>query len=198
MQECHRRIRADTLSDFTVTDCPLAGLKVITRQKREDSRGFLSRIFCSESLRSAGWEHEVVQINHTWTAQRGTIRGMHYQLPPHAEMKLVCCIRGAVLDVAVDLRASSPTFLQWHAVELSANNNDSLLIPEGFAHGFQALSDDIEMLYLHSSAYDKDHEAGLNPLDKRIAIPWPLPPHAISQRDLSHPPLNGHFEGVDL
>jgi dTDP-4-dehydrorhamnose 3,5-epimerase len=193
---CDKAIRGVALNNFTVTDTPLAGLKVITRHAREDSRGFLCRIFCREELGPAGWLGEVVQVNHTWTARKGTVRGMHYQLPPHEEMKLVSCIRGVILDVAVDIRRGSPTFLQWHAEELGEDNRNSLLIPEGFAHGFQALTDDVEMLYLHSAAYNKDSEAGLNPLDESLCIGWMLPLVNLSDRDSSHAVIDGNFQGI--
>lgn len=118
---------------LTVLDTPLAGLKLIERQQLGDSRGFLERLFCAEELAAAGWRKSVVQINHTLTQKAGTVRGMHFQRPPHAEVKLVTCLRGTIWDVAVDLRAGSATFLQWHAEELSSANHRALLIPEGFS-----------------------------------------------------------------
>lgn len=193
---------------FTVSNLPLAGLKLVERQRIGDSRGFLSRLFCAEELAAAGWVKPIAQINHTYTAMRGTVRGMHFQRPPHAEMKLVSCIRGEVWDVAVDVRAGSPTFLHWHAERLSADSGRALLIPEGFAHGFQTLTDDAELLYCHSAAYSAGDEAGLNPLDERLAITWPLPISELSARDAAHPlietgdaahPLNeAEFEGIRL
>jgi dTDP-4-dehydrorhamnose 3,5-epimerase len=174
----------------------LAGLKLVERQRLGDSRGFLSRLFCAEELAAAGWLKPVAQINHTYTARQGTVRGMHFQLPPHAEMKLVSCVRGEVWDVAVDLRAASSTFLQWHAERLSADNNRALLIPEGYAHGFQALTADVELLYCHSAAYASAAERGLHPLDARLGIVWPLPVTEISARDAAHPPIEAGFEGV--
>ena len=128
------------MNRFRIQSTPLSGLQVITRQMLGDHRGFLSRLFCADELAQAGWTKPIAQINHTYTAKKGTVRGMHFQHPPHAEMKLVSCIRGEVWDVAVDLRANSPTFLHWHAEVLSADNHKALLIPEGFAHGFQTLS----------------------------------------------------------
>ena len=121
---------------------------------------------------------------------------MHYQLPPSAEAKIVSCLRGAAFDVAVDLRRDSPTFLQWHAETLSAENHRSLVIPEGVAHGFQALADDCELLYFHTAAYDPAAERGLHPGDPRLAIAWPLPVERLSERDASHPPLTPEFDGV--
>jgi dTDP-4-dehydrorhamnose 3,5-epimerase len=161
----------------------------VERPRLGDDRGFLSRIFSAADLAAAGWHKSIVQINHSYTQQRGTVRGMHFQRDAHAEMKLVSCLRGAIWDVAVDVRADSPTYLQWHAEELSADNRRALLIPEGFAHGFQALTEGCDLLYLHSVAYAPDAEAGLNPLDPRLAIAWPLPIENLSSRDANHPML---------
>lgn len=186
------------MNRFEVADTPLAGLRLVQRQRLGDSRGFLARVFCADELRAAGWSRPVAQINHTFTARRGTVRGLHFQQPPHAEMKLVSCLRGEVWDVAVDLRAGSPTFLQWHEARLSADNGHALLIPEGFAHGFQTLSDDAEMLYCHSAAYNPGAEAGLNVRDPRLAIAWPLPIAEVSPRDAAHPDIGADFKGVRL
>lgn len=184
------------MSRFSITDLPLGGLKRVVRQRLGDSRGFLARVFCAEDLAAAGWSKPIAQINHTFTAKSGTVRGLHYQRPPHAEMKLVSCLRGEVWDVAVDLRAESPTFLRWHAERLSPENGCALLIPEGFAHGFQALSQDVELLYCHSAAYVASAEAGLNPMDPVLSIAWPLPVAELSARDAGHPVLQQDFEGV--
>ena len=186
------------MSRFVIQTTPLAGLQVIERQQNGDSRGFLSRLFCADELAAAGWTKPVAQINHTLTQQRGTVRGMHFQQTPHVEMKLVNCIRGAVLDVAVDVRAGSPTFLQWHAEELSANNRRALLIPEGFAHGFQTLEDNCELLYLHSIAHMAEAESALDALDPRLSICWPLPVTKRSVRDTQHSLINHRFTGVFL
>lgn len=184
------------MSRFKVTDLSLDGVKIVERQRLGDSRGFLTRLFCAEELAAAGWAKPIAQINHTYTARCGAVRGLHYQRPPHAEMKLVNCIRGEVWDVAVDVRAGSRTFLQWHAERLSADNGRALLIPEGFAHGFQALTADVELLYCHSASYAPDAEAGLNPLDPALAIKWPLPISELSDRDKRHPDRVAGFAGV--
>lgn len=168
------------------------------RQRLGDHRGFLARLFCAGELAEAGWTRPITQINHTMTARKGTVRGLHFQHPPQAEMKLVSCIRGEVWDVAVDLRAESPGFLAWHAERLSAENGRALLIPEGFAHGFQALTDEAELLYCHSAAYAPEAEGGLNPLDPRLAIAWPLEIADMSERDRAHPLLDAGFAGVRL
>jgi len=177
---------------------PLAGLVRVQRQPVGDARGSLVRLFCADELREAGWNTPVAQINLTRTARAGTVRGMHFQHPPHAEIKLVSCLRGEVWDVAVDLRRGSPTFLRWHAERLSADNHVALLIPQGFAHGFQTLVDDVEMLYCHSAPYTAHAEGGLRPLDPRLALAWPLPVGEMSARDAGHPLVTADFEGVDV
>src|SRR5262249_60523939 len=123
------------MSRLTVTDLPLAGLKLIERQRLGDSRGFFARLFCAEELEAAGWDKPVAQINHSVTARCGTVRGLHFQRPPHAELKLVSCLRGEVWDVAVDARVGSPTFLKWHAERMSGENGRALLVPAACTHG---------------------------------------------------------------
>lgn len=186
------------MNRFTVIDLPLAGLKIVERQRLGDSRGFLARLYCAEELVAVGWTKPIAQINHTYTAKRCTVRGMHFQYPPYAEMKLVSCMRGEVWDVALDVRVDSPTFLHWHAQLLSAENCRALLIPEGFAHGFQTLTDEVDLLYCHSVAYSSSAEAGLNPLDARLAIAWPLAINELSVRDKAHPLVDTEFKGVRL
>jgi dTDP-4-dehydrorhamnose 3,5-epimerase len=184
------------MNRFQITKTPLTGLLELQRQKLADSRGFLSRLFCAEELAAFGWNKPIAQINHTATIRKGTIRGMHFQHLPHCEIKLVSCLRGEVWDVAVDLRPGSPTFLHWHGACLSAENGLALLIPVGCAHGFQTLSDDVELLYCHSAAYAAGSEGGLNPRDPKLAIDWPLPVTEISERDQSHPLIPLGFKGV--
>lgn len=183
---------------FVASETSLAGLTVVERTRIEDERGFLSRLYCRNALEQIGFTDPIAQINQTLTRARGTVRGLHFQRPPHAEDKLVSCLRGEVFDVAVDLRAGSPTLLQWHAERLSAANGLGLLIPKGFAHGFQALTDDCELLYLHSAMYQPDAEAALNALDPALAIDWPLPVTEMSARDRGHPMLGAEFAGIDL
>lgn len=184
------------MTRFVIAKTPLAGLISIKRQQLTDTRGFLARMFCAEEFAVMGWNKPIAQINHTSTAYKGIVRGMHFQYPPHAEIKLVSCLRGEVWDVAVDIRIDSPTFLQWHGACLSAQNHLALMIPEGFAHGFQSLSDEVELLYCHSAPYCAAFEGGLHPQDPSLAIDWPLPIREISNRDLSHPPINQGFKGV--
>lgn len=163
-----------------------------------DSRGHLTRLFCAEELEEMGWKFPVAQINHTVTKATGVVRGMHYQNPPYAEAKLVSCIRGEIWDVAVDLRRDSLTFLQWHAEKLSSDNKKALLIPKGFAHGFQTMTTDVELIYLHSNAYHPEGEAGLNPFDPQLKIHWPLAVAQVSERDRSHPAITDLFKGVTV
>ncbi len=186
------------MSRFTVTDLPIAGVRLVERQRLGDSRGFLSRLFCAEELATAGWVKPIAQINHTYTARQGTVRGMHFQRPPYGEMKLVICLSGQVWDVVVDVRAGSPTFLHWHAEILSADNCRALLISEGVAHGFQALTDDVELLYLHSEPFVPAAEAGLCPNDLRLDIAWPLAITELSARDAGHRLIDAAFEGVKI
>jgi dTDP-4-dehydrorhamnose 3,5-epimerase len=175
---------------------PLRGLTVVQRKPAEDERGFFERMFCMEEILSAGFKLPMAQVNRTVTTRKGSVRGMHFQYPPHAEIKIVSCLKGCVFDVAVDLRRGSPTFLRWHAEELSVENHKSLLIPAGFAHGLQTLADDCELLYFHSAAYAATAEGGLHPSDPRIGIAWPLPITDMSQRDCNHPTLVSDFKGL--
>lgn len=186
------------MSQFSIFDTPIAGLKVIERKTSGDSRGFLARIFCADQLKSAGWAKPIAQINQTVTKKRGTVRGMHFQNRPYSEMKLVSCLQGEIWDVALDIRKNSPTFLQYYAEKLSAENCRALLIPEGFAHGFQTLSDDCELIYLHTAPYVREVEAGIRPNDPYLDIPWPIDFFEISTRDTTHPLLNDQFTGIEL
>lgn len=185
-------------SRFEIIPTPIEGLKVLKRIPINDRRGYLERLFCEEELSSILNGRHVVQINHTYTAAKGAVRGLHFQYPPHTEMKFVSCIRGEVFDMAVDIRRGSPTFLRWHAVILSPSDYNTFVIPEGFAHGFQTLTDDCELLYLHTASYNKDAEGALNVLDQRLGITWPLPILQISERDSSHPIIGPSFEGIEL
>ena len=185
------------MSRFCVQNLSLDGLKLIHFQPHRDDRGSLSRLFCAKEL-SSFWPHSVIQVNHTFTLEKGTIRGLHFQKPPYSEQKLVVCLSGEVWDVAVDLRAGSPTLFQWHSEVLSPKKNTALLIPEGFAHGFQTLSRNVEMLYLHSAPYSAENEGGISPFDPKIFIPWPKPIYSISKRDRSHPLLSNVFKGLVL
>lgn len=175
---------------------PLPGLHVFDRVRMGDTRGFLERIYDADSAGDLLPFARVAQVNRTLTAQAGTVRGMHFQRPPFGEVKLVHCIHGSVFDVAVDLRHGSPTFLQWHAEILSGQNGRAMRIPEGFAHGFQTLEADCELIYVHSQPYRQDAEDGIGPLDPGLAIAWPRAIEMISDRDANHRPIDEAFQGV--
>lgn len=186
------------MAKFEFIPTPLAGLQVVQRQLISDARGFLSRFYCAEEFRDAGVVKPIAQMNHTLTKQQGAVRGLHFQLPPHAETKIVSCLHGEIWDIAVDLRRDSPTFLHWHGEILSAENRKSLLIPEGFAHGFQALTPDCELLYLHTANYHPEAERGLQVSDPRLTIAWRLPIIDLSPRDQNHPFISSDFQGIAL
>lgn len=177
---------------------PIEGLMVAETTTFEDARGGFTRLFCARELASAIGNRRIAQINKSITRAAGIVRGLHFQHAPHAEMKLVRCLRGRVWDVALDLRRGSPTFLRWHGEELSPENARMLIIPEGFAHGFQTLEDDSELLYLHTEFYKPDAEGAISPLDPRLMIPWPMEVTDLSARDRSHPPIADEFRGLDL
>lgn len=172
------------------------GSYVIYLPPNKDDRGWFVRTYCKNEFQKIGFAKEWVQMNHSYTASKGTLRGLHYQLPPYREIKLVRCIRGSIYDVIVDLRKDSPTFLQWAGYELTGEEMNMLYIPEGFAHGFQTLSDDCELFYMHSEFYRPGVEGGVRYDDSSINIKWPLPITKISERDLSHPFLNETFKGI--
>jgi len=183
---------------LTLTPLGMDGLQLMERHPVPDSRGSLERIYCCDVFYNAGIAKAVAQINVTKTLLKGVVRGLHYQISPHSELKVVTCLKGKVFDVAVDLRKNSRTFLKWHAQELSEENNKSLVIPEGFAHGFQALSDNCELLYFHTHSYALGFEAGVNPLDAALSIDWPLPISDISKRDENLPHIDNKFIGLEI
>jgi dTDP-4-dehydrorhamnose 3,5-epimerase len=183
---------------FSASRTPLPGLVSLLRKPMGDERGWLERLFCMDDLAAAGWVWPIWQINRTLTSRKGTVRGMHFQRPPHREAKLVTCLKGDVFDVAVDLRPQSPTFRRWHGIRLSGKKNVSLLIPLGFAHGFQTLSDDVEMLYFHSAPYSPHLDDGLRPDDPALGIKWPLEIKEMSERDRQHKLLDERDEGTEL
>jgi len=176
----------------------IAGALVVDGQPYADHRGAFSRLFCERELAEVVGDRHVVQINHSRTHAVGAVRGMHFQHPPYAEMKMVRCIRGRVWDVLVDLRAGSPTFLCWHAEELSPDTSRMLVIPEGCAHGFQVLEADSELLYLHTAFYTPASEGALRYDDPQLAIRWPLPVTDLSERDKTHALLSINFIGLDV
>ena len=185
-------------SQMRVCETPIEDLYEVKGHSHADSRGFLRRLFCVTQLEPIIGNRRIVQVNHTLTKKLGTVRGLHFQRPPQAEMKLVSCIKGEVFDVAVDLRAGSPTFLQWHAIVLSETNHATFVIPEGFAHGFQALTTDCELVYFHTADYNPETEGGLDATDPRLSIHWPKPITQRSPKDMSYQSIQTAFLGLHL
>lgn len=182
--------------DFLTTK--LSGQYVIHSQSFSDSRGSFSRLFCENSLAPILKQRKIVQINHSLSRGKGTIRGLHTQKFPCAEMKIVRCIKGRVFDVAVDIRAGSKTFLQWHGEILSPDNGKALVVPEGFLHGFQVLENDTELLYLHTEFYKPELELGYRYDDPLIGIDWPLPVSMVSEKDKNHSLIKTEFTGLTV
>ena len=180
----------------SVESTPLQGLLVLRRQPSIDHRGSLDRLFDIDEVCSLLPGVSVAQVNRALTAQSGTVRGLHYQVPPFGDAKLVTCLAGTVFDVAVDVRRGSATFLRWFGIQLDGTKATSLLIPPGFAHGYQTLADNCEMLYVHGGCYNPEAEKGLQPNDPRIGISWPEPIVVMSDRDRKQPVLAGSWRGV--
>ncbi len=180
---------------FTPTQ--LDGLWLVEMERRVDERGYFARAWCAREFAEHDLEARLAQVSLSFNPRRGTLRGMHYQRPPHAEAKLVRCVRGAIWDVAIDLRVRSPTRGRWQGFELSAENGRALYIAEGFAHGFQTLAADTEVLYLISAFHAPDAAAGVRYDDPAFAIPWPLPVSCISPRDAAWPDYCAEVEGAD-
>lgn len=178
------------------SETPLRGSYVIDLEPFTDERGWFARTFCKDEFRKIGHNKEWLQLNHSFTAQQGMIRGMHYQLPPYSEIKLVRCIAGRIFDVIVDIRKNSPTFLRWFGAELSGENKKMIYIPEGFAHGFETLTGDCELIYHHTAMYTPGSEGGLRHDDKMLGIQWPIPVTEMSERDKAHNYLGKDFKGV--
>ena len=176
----------------------LKNAKVIIREKNSDVRGYLSRLFCLDEINEDSEFDSLKQINISYTKSKHTLRGLHFQKSPFAEKKIVTCIKGKIFDIIVDLRKNSPTFLKFHNEILSENNQTSLLVPEGFAHGFLSLEDDCKVLYFHSKNYNPNYESGIKYDDPKIGINWPSEPKEISERDLSFPLIDEKFRGIDL
>lgn len=180
------------------SETKLKGAFIIEPDLIEDERGFFARVFCRKEMESHGLNSDIVQCNISFNKTKGTLRGMHYQIEPHAEAKLVRCTAGAIYDVIVDLRRESSTFQQWLAVELSADSHKTLYIPEGCAHGFQTLTDNAEIFYQHAAEHSPDHACGILFDDPSLKIVWPLPVSIISAKDQSYPPIDQRFRGIDL
>jgi len=183
---------------MNIVETPLKGVHVVESPTFADERGLFFRAFCDSELAPLLGERRIVQINLSRTKAVGAVRGLHFQRPPHAEMKLIRCLKGRVWDVAVDLRPASPTFLKWHAEELTPANARMMVIPEGCAHGFQVLEQESELLYLHTAPYVPESQGGLFCRDARLGIRWPIPVTGLSERDRRHPPIAPDFQGVPV
>jgi dTDP-4-dehydrorhamnose 3,5-epimerase len=181
---------------FEIAGTELPGVCVLQRMPVTDERGWLERLYSAGELAEVIGRRQIVDVNRSRTRPKATVRGLHYQVPPSAELKIVSCLRGEVFDVAVDLRRGSPTFLRWHAELVSEDNHRSLVVPEGFAHGFQTMVDDCELLYLHTAPYDPASERRVHPLDPLVAIDWPLAVANLWERDSGQPPLPPGFDGI--
>ena len=175
---------------------PFKGAYIITTTPFKDLRGQFTRIFCKRDFRDIKHNMDIAQINHSITFSKGAVRGMHFQYPPKAEAKIIKCLRGSVFDVIIDLRYNLSTFLKWHGEILSAKNMKMVFMPEGFAHGFQVLEEDSELLYLHTEFYNPEYEGGIRFDDPRINISWPLKVGEISRKDRSYPLLDNQFSGI--
>lgn len=171
---------------------------IIHQTPKSDKRGDLIRLYCKNEMNEFGINRDIVQINQTNTIKKGTFRGFHYQNPPFCETKIIQCMRGKILDIIIDLRQNSPTFLKHFTVELSGNEYIAIIIGEGFAHGFQTLSDNVQMLYMHTEFYKADAEAGLRYDDDRLGIKLPLEVTEISERDMNHHVIDEGFKGIYL
>jgi dTDP-4-dehydrorhamnose 3,5-epimerase len=170
-----------------VKDTDIAGIRIIDIEPREDERGFFARSFCTEEFAKHSLEHTIVQCNISYNIRKGTIRGMHYQLPPHEEVKMVRCTQGAIFDVAIDLRKQSATYLQWRGFELKAHECRMLYIPKGFAHGYQTLMDNTTVLYMVTEAYHPESERAIRWNDPSVKISWPIADPILSPKDRHHP-----------
>lgn len=184
------------MSRFTFTPTPLQGVYIVKPKPIKDDRGYFERYFCAQDFAEIGLQKPIAQINHSYTKGIGSIRGLHYQTAPHYETKIVRCLKGSIYDVAVDIRKDSPTFLQYFGIELSEENGKYLYIPEGFAHGFQTLSDEAEILYLVSEPFNPQADSGLNALDPVLSISWPLSLGHISDKDKNALFITQDFKGV--
>jgi len=176
----------------------LSGAYIVELEPFRDERGFFVRTFCKNEFSAIGHVKEFVQFNHSMTRHKGTIRGMHYQVPPSAEIKLIRCISGEVYDVIIDIRKDSPTFLQHFHIILSDENLKMLYVPEGFAHGFQTLANNSQMIYHHTAYYNPANERGLRFDDPALGIRWPLPPGNLTEKDRKYPLINNQFKGIKI
>ena len=183
---------------LSASPAAISGVNLVQHENLGDERGFFARLFCAQELAHLGWDNPISQINHSFTKKAGTVRGMHFQVAPHSEVKLVTCLTGSVWDVVVDLRPGSPTFLRSFGHVLSSQNRTAMLIPEGCAHGFQTLTNDTMLLYCHSKPYASEAEGGIHPEDPLLGIKWPMSITSLSKKDASRKMLPSEWNGVSL
>lgn len=176
----------------------IEGLFTIQPEPIKDSRGWFARTFCKEEFKQIGHDAEWVQMNHSYTENAGTLRGMHFQLPPFEEIKLIRCVRGKVFDVAIDVRTGSKTFLKWFGTELSEENQTMIYIPRGFAHGFLTMEAGCELIYLHSAFYKPGFEGAIRYDDPQVKIDWPSEIKEMSEKDAGHKYLEINYKGIQL
>lgn len=186
------------MNSFNFFPTPLDGLFTLEPKPIKDERGLFERFFCKNDFQALGLTKEIVQINHSITTKEGSIRGIHYQKPPFTETKIIRCIKGSIFDVAIDIRENSPTFLKYFTQILSEENNNYIFIPDGFAHGFQTLEDNTQLIYLHTNLYMKESEGIINYNDPKLAIKWPLTLSSISEKDANCPFLDNNFSGIKI
>jgi len=176
----------------------LNGAFIIEPEIIKDQRGSFYRVICSNELKTIGHNESIVQVNHSINMEPGTIRGLHFQVPPKSEIKIVKCIKGAIFDVIVDIRRNSATLLKWHGENLSEENMRIMYVPKGFAHGFQTLKPQSELIYFTTEFYSPEYENAFRYNDPELKISWPLPVSNISERDLAHPLIDKSFKGFDI
>ena len=186
------------MNKLTINPTSISDVYVIETDVFHDNRGAFARWFDDRELKEIIGNQQIVNVNYSKTVHKGSIRGMHFQFPPDTETKIVRCIHGKIVDTVVDIRRGSPTFLEHYSVELSEENMRMLYIPKGFAHGFQSLEDNSEIMYLVTNYYSPENESGLNPLDPKLGIEWPLPVADMSIKDKERPYLVDSFKGISL
>ena len=176
----------------------LKDLYTIKLEPFTDNRGSFTRLFCKNDLKDIGYNEEIVNLNNSFTLKKGSIRGLHFQYPPKTETKIVKCIKGEIFDVAVDIRRDSPTFLKWHGEFLSDDNLMMMYIPKGFAHGYQTIEDNTEVIYLVTESYSPENEGGLRFNDPLINISWPVEPTDMSDKDKHQKLIDKNFKGIKV
>lgn len=186
------------MNRFDYEETSIKGVYIVTPKKIIDNRGYYERYFCTEEFKEIGFTDPVKQINHSCSTKAGIIRGFHYQLPPHCEMKLVRCIKGAIFDVALDVRKDSPTFLHHVSCELSEDNSKYLLIPEGVAHAFQTVSEISEIIYIVNKMYTPSVDIVINPLDPKVNVKWPVKINKALSKELKAEFLSTEFKGIQI